>query len=224
MRSDARRFVVAPVAAIGLLLAVAGCARTVITDSAADKFPSADAELQFWEQLETQPVVTNNDALHGLILLADGQDPAQDYDQRVAAARQRGWLGSSEPPPAHESATMGMISVAVCEILDIKGGITMRVFGLVPRYCTRELVFLRYVPPRTDNQSISGLEFMDLMSRVEQQMPQANLKLPAEQAGPPLEAPALDGEPVPETPPEVGERQLEPPPDDPGLAPISSGV
>jgi len=212
---------------MGLTLAIAGCTRTVITDSAANKFPGADAELQFWEQLETQPVVTNNDALHGLILLADGQDSAQDYDQRVAAARQRRWLGASEPPAADESATMGMISVAVCEILDIKGGVTMHVFGLVPRYCTRELVFLRYIPPRTDNQSISGLEFMDLVSRVEQQMPRADLKLPAlpaDQELPPAQAPGVEGEPTLETQPEEEKPLSDPAQDDPASPTVASGA
>jgi hypothetical protein len=184
-----------------LVAFASGCARTMLPESAADKYPGDDAELQFWQQLETQTVVTNNDALHGLTLLADGQDPAQDYEQRVAAARTRGWLGSSDAPPANESATMGRIAVAICEILDIKGGVTMHVFGPIPRYCTRELVFLRYIPPRSEFQAISGLEFIDLITRAEEQMPRSELPLPLPDEGQQPAAPddieGLDEPPLP---------------------------
>ena len=60
-----------------------------------------------------------------------------------------------------------MISMAVCEILDIRGGLTLSLAGYTPRYCTRELVFMEILPPRTEFQSITGLEFIDLISRME---------------------------------------------------------
>lgn len=202
MRSSRAHVALIMMFATALVALLSGCARTTLVDSAADKFPGDDAELQFWQQLETQPVVTNNDALHGLTLLADGQDPTQDYEQRVAAARTRGWLGASDAPPANESARMGTIAVAICEILDIKGGVTMHVFGPIPRYCTRELVFLRYIPPRTEFQAVSGLEFIDLISRVEEQMPRSEplLPLPAEGQQPQEPVPPGDAEGLDEPP------------------------
>lgn len=196
MRSSRAHVVIAMTFAAALVALLSGCARTTLVDSAADKFPGDDAELQFWQQLETQPVVTNNDALHGLTLLADGLDPAEDYEQRIATARERGWLGGSDAPPANESVRMGTIAVAICEILDIKGGVTMHVFGPIPRYCTRELVFLRYIPPRTEFQAVSGLEFIDLISRAGEQMPQSEPlpALPAEGQQPQEPVPPAPGD------------------------------
>ncbi len=114
--------------------AVAGCAmeRTVLEDSAVDAFGGVEAELDFWDELATRRVVTNDDALHGLLLLA-GEDGGADYAARLDAARGRGWLSESASPPKNESAAVGMIAVAVCDILDIEGGVTMRVLGHVPR-------------------------------------------------------------------------------------------
>ena len=65
---------------------------------------------------------------------------------------------------------MGMIATATCDILDIRGGVTMHLLGPSGRYATRELIYLDVIPPRTDNQSLSGLEFLDLAGRIERRM------------------------------------------------------
>jgi hypothetical protein len=145
---------------------LAGCAaqRTTLDASVADVHAAADLELDFWDELATRRVVTNNDALHGLLLLAGG-DAAADYAGRVELGRQRGWLGRGAAPPANQSATVGMVSVALCDILEIRGGLLMHLVGPWPRYCTRELIYLGIIPDRTENQSLTGLEFVDLVRR-----------------------------------------------------------
>lgn len=154
--------------AIGALT-LSGCApgRSWSENSAFDAYPTESDELDFWDDLATRSVVTNNDALYGLLLLADNASARESYQDRVAAAQSAGWLKSDDPPPANESARVGMISLAVCDILEITGGVTMLVFGPSTRYCTRELVYLEVIPPRSENQSLSGLEFVDLVSRVQ---------------------------------------------------------
>lgn len=151
------------------LIVLNGCQRSTLTQSSVDRFPAQTAELDYWQQLEDQRVLTNNDALHGLLMLADGKDPSAGYEQRVAAARDRGWLKSQTDPPANESATVGMVAVAVCDILDIKGGVTMWLLGPTPRYCARELAYMRIMPLRSENQAFSGLEFLDLAAKVEEE-------------------------------------------------------
>ncbi len=142
-----------------------GCTRSIAAGSAVDTTAGADANLDFWQAMETQRVVTNNDALHGLFLLVDDGDPAAGYEERLAAAQQRGWIKQS--PPANESARMGTIAVAACEYLDERGGLTMMMFGRSPRYATRELVYLQLIPARTEHQAISGPEFLELVGRLQ---------------------------------------------------------
>jgi hypothetical protein len=155
-----------------LALAPGGCTieRTVLEDSAVEVHPGYEAELDFWDDLATRTVVTNDDALYGLLLVSGEVAPPADYAGRLAAARGRGWMSENDAPPMDESATVGLIAVAVCDILDIKGGLTMCIFGPSGRYCTRELVYRKYIPRRTENQALSGLEFIDLISRVEELM------------------------------------------------------
>jgi hypothetical protein len=151
-------------------VALAGCARTVLESSVVDAVPADAAELDFWEGVEAQRIVTANDALHALFLLADGSDSFATYDERLAEAKRRKWLPAGWDPAANESATVGLVAMAACQILDVKGGLTMRVLGPSPRYCTRELVFLGILPPRTEHQSLSGLELMDVVGRLEDRL------------------------------------------------------
>jgi hypothetical protein len=157
------------IAAIALLsLMPLGCAisRTISTDSAADSHAKKSAEYDFWDAVAERSTVTNDDALQGLLLVA-GDPAASDYTARLQRARERGWVSSSAELPKNESAEVGTIARATCEILDIRGGLTMRITGLTGRYCTRELIHLGILPPRTANQSMSGLEFVDLVGRIE---------------------------------------------------------
>ena len=84
-----------------LLLCLAGCARTMLESSIVDDTGLLEDELEFWSRLEERRVVTNNDALHGLYLMADGSDPYVTYEQRLGEARQRGWLRGSGGGHAH---------------------------------------------------------------------------------------------------------------------------
>ncbi|TVQ55186.1 MAG: hypothetical protein EA377_03930 [Phycisphaerales bacterium] len=152
-----------------------GCAmeRTTAESSVVDSYATPDDELDFLDALERRRVVTNHDAIHALLMAAEPEaheDLPTDYESRVNRARQRGWVKEDAELPPNESATVGMIAVAVCDMLEIKGGLTMRVFGPSPRYATRELIFRQILPRRTDNQSMTGLEFIDLLSRVQERM------------------------------------------------------
>lgn len=164
MRSDPR----VPAAACIALAAVlgAGCERARVEDSAIDRFPRAAQELDFLDALLGQVVVTNDDALHGLITFADGADLSSTYEGRVQIAKGKRWIPEGWSRPADESAQVGWMAVAACRILEIKGGLTMRLTGPTPRYATKELVFMDVLPLRTENQSLSGKEFVDFLNRL----------------------------------------------------------
>ncbi|MGD9692556.1 MAG: hypothetical protein AB7G17_11095 [Phycisphaerales bacterium] len=164
MRSD--RIALVALAATTILT---GCARTLSESSAVDAHANDDGA--FWTALESQRTLTNHDALHGLFLLADGADTHATYEERVASARDRQWISAKEPNPvANESISVGRVASAAARIAEIKGGLSMRLAGPTPRYATRELVYMGLLPDRTENQSMSGLEFLDLIGRMEDHM------------------------------------------------------
>lgn len=157
------------VALLGLTLG-SGCSltpRTVSNDSAADAFGTSETEFEFWDEVATRGLVTNHDALYGL-LLATGDDPdsvPDSYAARLQRARELGWVDGDLEPNA--SVRVGSVARAVCEVLGLGGGVTMRVVGPTERYATRELVYRQMLPPLTAAQSLTGLEFVDLIGRLE---------------------------------------------------------
>jgi hypothetical protein len=182
MRSSARICIL-------LLLALAGCKPYVMSSSAVDTYGKADQEIDFLAAVEKMPAVTNNDALHAFLLLQDGDDTCPDYAGRVQEGVRRGWLSKGEPKLPNEAARVGWMATAGCVVMNVKGGLTMRVIGPVPRYATKELVYMEILPLRTENQVLTGSEFVDYLNRLQRiagrnrrERPDSPLGVPAGEA------------------------------------------
>jgi hypothetical protein len=158
-----------------------------------------DAQLEFWHSLTDQPVASNDEAFHGLLLYADGKDDTASYYARVAELKRRKMIPGDFNQPADAAVQRGTVAVAMCRTLNIKGGLTMRVLGPivgpVPRYAVRELQFMGLMPPGSPQQTFSGNEFVGIIGRMEDYQRGDPANLPA--ADMPGSAPA----PAPEPPP-----------------------
>ncbi len=223
MRSELRTMTAAFAAPALLAAALSGCGpRTMVDASLVDNPAIAADQGDFLDALRTQAIVTNNDSLHGLFLLADGADPHEDFAGRVASAKERGWLEKDWNFLANESVRVGDVAQGVCVITDIKGGLTMGMFGPSPRYCTRELVYLEMIPDRDDAQSMRGLEYLELMLKANDRLEAENRPqsveerlqkysqdeagtVPVDDLGPAPAAPALPGNPEPGSPEDPGQ-------------------
>ena len=126
-----------------------------------------DAQINFWHALADEPVTTNDDAFHGLLLYADQTDDSPDYAARVAKLKARKWLPANFNEPADAGARRGTVAVALMRLLHQRGGVTATILGPTPRYAVRELMFLNVYPPSTPNQSFSGTEFVGIIGAVE---------------------------------------------------------
>ena len=126
-----------------------------------------DSQLEFWHRLAEEPVTSNDDAFHGLLLFFDGEDPAADYAGRVAALRERGLLPGGFDEPAEQAVTRGTLALALVRALDIRGGVMMAFPGRNPRYAVRELQFLGLYPPSSENQTFNGAEFLGVIGKAE---------------------------------------------------------
>lgn len=156
--------IVAPVMAAGGL---AGCQTTRQASPLITEYDQADAraELAFWHGLAAQPITTHNDAFHGLIELARGEDPFAGYEQRVQWLKEQKLLDEGFQAPADAAVTRGTVAQVLVNILDIDGGLTMRLFGAHPRYATRELVYLDIMERGTNQQALAGIQFVTIIGR-----------------------------------------------------------
>src|SRR5688500_13794259 len=152
-----------------LLLTLAGChaARVDRPLTAELGASDEDTQLEFWHTLAQQPVTSNDDAFHGLLLFLDGTDPAADYAGRVAALKDRKLLPRRFNQPAEQAVDRGTLAVALSRALKIRGGIVMSLTGASPRYATKELVFLGVYPPSSPNQALSGTEYLGIIGKAE---------------------------------------------------------
>ena len=127
----------------------------------------ADSQLEFWHTLAERRVTSNDEAFHGLLLDLDSKDEAADYGGRVSALKARKLLPADFARPANEGVSRGTLAVALVQVLRLKGGWTMRLFGNTPRYCLRELEFEGLYPPSSENQTFSGAEFLGIVGKME---------------------------------------------------------
>src|SRR6266536_5527172 len=73
------------------LLSAAGCQSTHVGHPLKPNLAGNDPgqQLEFWHELTTEPVASNDQAFHGVLLYLDGKDVAEDYPARVQALRSR---------------------------------------------------------------------------------------------------------------------------------------
>jgi hypothetical protein len=156
--------------AMAMLSALSGCGATPgiaepLTPELAKNDP--DAQLEFWHALPQRKAVSNDEALHALLLFADGKDDAADYAGRVEGLKQRLMLPGDFDAAAGEPVRRGTVAVALARTLGISGGLTMHLFGASPRYAVRELQYVGLFPPSSPQQTFSGAEFLGIIGRAE---------------------------------------------------------
>ena len=158
--------------AVLAVLALAACTRTQVASPIQTTYEQQDttAELDFWHELADRPVTTNNEAVHGLIVLANGHDPNDDYATRLAWLRDNGYLSAGVNESGAAAVERGTVAHILAQMLDIKGGLTMRIIGPHPRYAMRELTYMDLMPYGSPQQGMTGIEFLDLVAKAQDYM------------------------------------------------------
>lgn len=151
-----------------LTLTAVGCARTSIDHSLATDYPRSDttAALDFWHELAGRPAISNDEGLHGVLVLMAGQDPTTTYEDRLALLRREGWIPQNFDEPPDMAMQRGTLAKAVAEAIGVKGGVMYRVTG-ARRYADRELVAINLMPPGTELQAVSGSDFLGIITRAQ---------------------------------------------------------
>jgi hypothetical protein len=157
-------------AVLSLLLALAsiGCQGAVgqaLPKDLAGNDP--DAQLAFWHTLPTRKVVSNDEAFHALLLFVDSQDTGGDYIDRMRQLKTKKLLPADFQEPAEFAAHRGTLAVVLANVLSIRGGVTMHLFGAQPRYALREMIYAGLFPPSSPQEVFSGAQFLGIIGRAE---------------------------------------------------------
>lgn len=154
---------------VAAALALAGCHQAKVAHPLTAELSGSDAETQmsFWHTLATRPVTSNDEAFHGLLLYSDLKDPAGNYAERVKVLKSRKMLPDGFDAPADRAIERGTLAVAICRILEMRGGVMLRILPRSPRYAVRELEFEEVFPTSSSQQTFSGTEFLGIIGRIE---------------------------------------------------------
>lgn len=147
---------------------IAGCAggsdlpqggRPVISGSAAADAGGVGpvAELEFFDRLESVPLVCHDEVLHALLLLSAA--PAANTDERLAAARAAGWIDPGFDRNPREAATIGEVARMLVHIRDGE-----RVGRISQDRAVSRLVTRGWLP--TQAKAYQGLTGVQLISLV----------------------------------------------------------
>jgi hypothetical protein len=126
-----------------------------------------DAQMEFWHTLANQPLTSNDEAFHGLLLYLDNQDPATDSAGRVQTLKGRRHIDRNFDQPADQAVQRGTLAQALVRALRVKGGLFQRLTHDHPRYAVRELMYMDLYPPSSPQQTFSGTEFLGIIGRIE---------------------------------------------------------
>ncbi|MFW6060360.1 MAG: hypothetical protein ACODAQ_09265 [Phycisphaeraceae bacterium] len=154
---------------VALTLAAFGCQRTRMASPLPVDHDVADreADMAFWHGLADRPVVTNDEAFHALIAFAEGGDPSEGYADRLRYLKKNALLSERFDRPADEAVSRGTVARILAPLLGIEGGLTMRLIGPTPRVALRELVHRDIMPMSSEQQGLSGIQFVEIISKAE---------------------------------------------------------
>ena len=170
MPSNPPRIIVLAVVACAFASIAIGCASTTrVPDSVLARTSGNDdqKQLDYWHEVATKSLVSNDEAFHGLLLYIDGKDDAANYNDRVASLKSRGFLPKSFNRGRDDALERGTVAVALAKHLNLHGGLTMHLLGISPRYATRELEYRDIFPPSSPQQIFTGGEFVGVIGKAE---------------------------------------------------------
>ncbi len=157
-------------AAVVAAFSVSSCTRTTVTKELDTNYAADDItrDVTFWHRLPERSAISNDEGIHGLLSFFLGDDPETTYAGRVRLAKEKGFLAPDFKEPHNATMTKGTLAYAIARYVGIKGGVMMRISGSNARYATRELTYLGiFSEGSTDNQSISGLDYVGVISKAQ---------------------------------------------------------
>ena len=159
------------------VLLLSGC--TAQRDVVLDVDPDTLSDDGFQAYLAEVPMVTVDETYRAMLILADGEDTSETFEQRRATLEERGIARSAWSLRPADVIDTGSVAYMVCKICRVRGGVNYNLFAKMGlgdrRYAMRELVFLDMLEDSVDYQFMSGPALVALMARADEVMEQKGL-------------------------------------------------
>ena len=151
-----------------LLAGVGGCQTGSPEIVGAEAALARDAgSAAFLDRVSSQPTVSENDAMRGVLLLMDGEDRAVTFGQRVSSLMDRGVVPAQWSFQAGRPATKGKLAYMIYSACQMRGGVVLWLTGPSQRYCLREMQYQGVMSEGPVGAEITGMEFAAVLARAD---------------------------------------------------------
>ena len=155
-----------------LLISVAGCNQHVTYDPQVDHGTLGSSE--FVHFLAKQPVATFDQSCRAMLLVSDGEETLQTFEERVAELQSRGVIRAEWNLNSNDVVDRGTIAYMIHRGCKMPGGIntwlsTFSGFG-DRRYALKEVVRQRVMTYGLPHQILTGGEVMDAFAKADDYM------------------------------------------------------
>ncbi len=137
---------------------LSGCAQPQAYSPEVDHNQLSD--FAFEAYLNESTLVTNDEAMRVMLILADGEDASKGFDERRAKLESRGIIHEAWELHPSDPANYGTVAYMTCRICDISGGVNMHLIGATGlgdrRYALRELIYRELTDEAVSYQYITG--------------------------------------------------------------------
>ncbi|MCK5114349.1 MAG: hypothetical protein KAR11_06255 [Phycisphaerae bacterium] len=149
-----------------MLTSAGGCGNGEII-SRNENLPKSEDSAGFLDRVSSLPVVTEDDAMRGILMLINGDDTAESFPQRVRLLQERGILPNSWDYVSDRAITRGKYAYMIYQAAKFRGGIVLSLTGASRRYCLRELQFQKVMTNGPMLSEISGMEYIAVLGRAD---------------------------------------------------------
>jgi hypothetical protein len=116
----------------------------------------------YFTELLAKETADLSDACRTIVLLMGMNDQFSDRQARFNFLKEEGIIPKNIDADSDHSMSLrkGVIAYMLAKTIDIKGGITLRIFGVNQRYAFKELVYEQIMYPGNVSDIISGQELI----------------------------------------------------------------
>ncbi len=119
------------------------------------------------DSLSSTETVTEALAVEGILQVL-GEEKKRTFADAVAYLKEKGIVGDKWSFKGDRNVTKGRVAYMVCRACDVKGGVTLRIFGPSPRYCLKELQYMGFMTEGQMYNTVSGMEYLAILSRADE--------------------------------------------------------
>lgn len=160
-----------------LMLIASGCSHARRTQMDVD--PATLDDMSFHAYLANVPLVTVDEACRAMLILADGEDTSESWEQRRDKLLERGIIRPAWNLNPEHLINRGTVAFMVCKVCRIHGGVNMMLLGNMGigdrRYAYRELVYRELLPTGSEWAYFTGGELIALLTKADKLMEKKGL-------------------------------------------------